>query len=229
MLKWKTAIQKQRCCKRCRTQSSQYAWCRIMTCVHLGILRTRKSCEGLLLVHILILWQHVKMEYEKKPGVVSAVPHSNLVTTSNSKNHLVLSTFLTHCLFYHFFSPETIVVKQSFCIACNDFQAFLGSAEKCANNANLFFNDIGDWEFVFKQKPWLYVSPAWQCLFFLGACESYPCQNGGQCVDTCSGGYECKCSPNWEGRNCEMSKCKLRSGTGDFWRRFYETQSMSIH
>ena len=41
------------------------------------------------------------------------------------------------------------------------------------------------------------------------ACVSRPCQNDGECVDDDDGGYECKCTPNWEGKNCELPKCKL--------------------
>ncbi|CAB3983251.1 neural cell adhesion molecule 1-like [Paramuricea clavata] len=40
----------------------------------------------------------------------------------------------------------------------------------------------------------------------ISACASKPCQNGGQCVDDSNGGYQCKCSPNWEGKDCEFPK-----------------------
>ncbi len=42
-----------------------------------------------------------------------------------------------------------------------------------------------------------------------GACASKPCKNGGECVDDGKGGYHCKCTPNWEGKDCELPKCKF--------------------
>ncbi|XP_028392610.1 von Willebrand factor A domain-containing protein 2-like [Dendronephthya gigantea] len=40
----------------------------------------------------------------------------------------------------------------------------------------------------------------------ISACASQPCKNGGECVDDGNNGYTCKCSLNWEGKNCELPK-----------------------
>ncbi|KAF0296268.1 Cubilin [Amphibalanus amphitrite] len=45
-------------------------------------------------------------------------------------------------------------------------------------------------------------------------CASNPCQHGGTCVDR-YGGYQCRCSPNWQGSNCEqdVNECTQLAGT----------------
>ena len=37
-------------------------------------------------------------------------------------------------------------------------------------------------------------------------CDPYPCVNNGTCIDGVNN-YSCACSPGFEGRNCNISKC----------------------
>ena len=46
-------------------------------------------------------------------------------------------------------------------------------------------------------------------------CVSYPCHNNGTCTSS-KDGYECKCSPEFHGVNCEMSKLYIEDITR--WR-----------
>ena len=41
-------------------------------------------------------------------------------------------------------------------------------------------------------------------------CESYPCSNGGHCLDMVNG-YYCKCQHGYHGKNCEHSKYLQKS------------------
>lgn len=45
-------------------------------------------------------------------------------------------------------------------------------------------------------------------------CRSNPCQNGGTCVDMYNG-YDCRCTPNWEGKTCstDVNECGKFAGT----------------
>ena len=60
------------------------------------------------------------------------------------------------------------------------------------------------------EKPDMNSSFVYNDFFAIGACASKPCQNGGECVDDGQGGYQCKCTPNWEGKDCELPKCKFK-------------------
>ena len=38
----------------------------------------------------------------------------------------------------------------------------------------------------------------------LGRCESFPCQNGATCTDLGFTDYQCQCSSDYEGPDCEI-------------------------
>ena len=42
--------------------------------------------------------------------------------------------------------------------------------------------------------------PTWWCV--LSACSSLPCEHGGSCEDTSSGGFTCACTEQYQGPTC---------------------------
>lgn len=46
------------------------------------------------------------------------------------------------------------------------------------------------------------------CFFspVVNACHSYPCENGGSCIENGNSNYTCQCPEGYEGTHCEIEK-----------------------
>ena len=49
------------------------------------------------------------------------------------------------------------------------------------------------------------------------ACSSYPCLNGGTCIDVFPSGYMCKCLKGFTGPQCQLTTRFVKGPNGWFW------------